>query len=280
MPELPEVEVSRRGLLPHLPGRPCLGAVTRAPRLRLPLPDLNALLEGRLLTAIHRRGKYLLFEWTARPGEPQDEPGWLIVHLGMSGSLRLVADGAPPAAHDHVDIHFPGAVLRYRDPRRFGLMVWHGGPHPERDPRLAVLGVEPLGETFTGPWLHRALGGKSVAIKQALMDSHLVVGVGNIYAAEALFRARIAPTAPAGSLSAARCARLAAAVREVLAESIALGGSSVRDYVHSDGGMGGYQLSCAVYGRTGEPCRVCATPIRQIRQGGRSTFYCPHCQGR
>lgn len=280
MPELPEVEVSRRGLLPHLPGMPCLGAITRAPRLRLPLPDLNALLEGRLLSAIHRRGKYLLFEWTPRPGIAGDQEGWLIVHLGMSGSLRLVAADTPAAPHDHVDLRFPHTVLRYRDPRRFGLMVWHAGPHPERDPRLAVLGIEPLDETFTGPWLHRALAGKTVAIKQALMDAHLVVGVGNIYAAEALFRAGISPTAPAGRLSAARCAKLVTAIRAVLAESIALGGSSVRDYVHSDGGMGGYQLSCAVYGRAGAPCRVCATPIRQIRQGGRSTFYCPHCQAR
>lgn len=274
MPELPEVEVSRLGLLPHLDGQRIVRAVLRAPRLRHDLPPELALrLAGRRVCAIRRRGKYLLFDCESGRGG-----GWLIVHLGMSGSLRLVPADTPAQKHDHVDLVFPATTLRFRDPRRFGTVLWHAGADIERHPLIAVLGVEPLSPQFDGDWLYRATRGRKTPIKPLLMDSHLLVGVGNIYAAEALFRAGIAPTRAAESIGRERCQRLAAAIRATLEESIAAGGSSVRDYVHSDGGAGSFQVTCAVYDRAGEPCRVCGTSIRALRQAGRTTFHCPRCQ--
>ena len=275
MPELPEVEVSRLGLLPHLPGQPIVRAIFRIPKLRHALPpELAAELAGKRVRAILRRGKYLLFDCTG-DGE---NGGWLIIHLGMSGSLRLVPAGTPEQKHDHVDLVFPGTVLRFRDPRRFGAVLWHAGADVERHPSLAVLGIEPLSPGFDGEWLYAATRGRAAPIKPMLMDSHLLVGVGNIYASEALFRAGIAPTRAAGRIGRERCHALAAAIRATLEDSIAAGGSSVRDYVHSDGGAGSFQLIVAVYDREGEPCQVCGGPIRRITQGGRSTFYCPRCQ--
>lgn len=274
MPELPEVEVSRQGLLPYLPGQPLQAALFRVPKLRQPLsPAWAEEMAGHTLQSIARRGKYLLFDFDSQTGG-----GWLILHLGMSGSLRLVAPGTPPGKHDHVDLVFPHKVLRLKDPRRFGVLIWVRGPQVLNHPLLASLGIEPLTEAFHGDWLFQATRGRQQPIKQLLMDAHRLVGVGNIYAAESLFRARISPLAPAGRLSRERCTRLAAAVREVLTESIAAGGSSVRDYVHSDGGAGSFQLHCAVYGRGGEACPVCGKPIKVVRQGGRSSFYCPRCQ--
>ncbi|MFT3962448.1 bifunctional DNA-formamidopyrimidine glycosylase/DNA-(apurinic or apyrimidinic site) lyase [Propionivibrio sp.] len=275
MPELPEVEVSRLGLLPHLPGQPIVRAIFRIPKLRHALPpELAAELAGKRVRAILRRGKYLLFDCTG-DGE---NGGWLIIHLGMSGSLRLVPAGTPEQKHDHVDLVFPGTVLRFRDPRRFGAVLWHAGADVERHPSLAVLGIEPLSPGFDGEWLYAATRGRAAPIKPMLMDSHLLVGVGNIYASEALFRAGIAPTRAAGRIGRERCHALAAAIRATLQDSIAAGGTSVRDYVHSDGGAGSFQVVCAVYGRVGEPCRVCGTPIRALRQAGRTTFHCPRCQ--
>lgn len=274
MPELPEVEVSRQGLLPYLPGKVLQTLVLRTPRLRHELPP--ALVEqsqGRVLERIERRGKYLLLDLESGRGG-----GWIILHLGMSGSLRFVPPGTPPGPHDHVDLVFPGHTLRYRDPRRFGTLVWVPGENVLAHPLLASLGMEPLTTAFDGPWLYQATRRRQAPIKQVLMDAHTLVGVGNIYAAESLFRARISPLTPACRLGRARCTRLAETVRQVLAEAIAAGGSSVRDYVHSDGGAGSFQLNCAVYDRAGQPCPVCGTPVRQIRQGGRSTFYCPRCQ--
>lgn len=274
MPELPEVEVSRLGLLPYLAGQPIVRAVFRTPKLRHALPPELALsLAGRRVSTIVRRGKYLLFDC-----ESDRDGGWLIIHLGMSGSLRLVPAGTPVQKHDHVDLVFPGTILRFRDPRRFGTVLWHVDGPIERHPLIAVLGIEPLSSPFDGDWLYAATRKRTTPIKPLLMDSHLVVGVGNIYAAEALFRAGISPTRPAGSIGRERCRKLAAAIRATLEESIAAGGSSVRDYVHSDGGAGSFQLTCAVYGRENKPCRVCATPIRALRQAGRTTFYCPRCQ--
>ncbi|MDE2584942.1 MAG: bifunctional DNA-formamidopyrimidine glycosylase/DNA-(apurinic or apyrimidinic site) lyase [Betaproteobacteria bacterium] len=274
MPELPEVEVSRLGLLPYLPGQHLNRLVLRTPRLRHDIPShLPERLAGLTLDGVARRGKYLLFDFRSSAGG-----GWLILHLGMSGSLRLVPPGTPPGKHDHVDMEFPGWVLRLRDPRRFGTLVWVEGPTAEQHPLLAKLGIEPLGPDFDGPWLYQATRRRQAPIKQVLMDAHTIVGVGNIYAAESLFRSRISPLTPAARLGPERCRRLARCVREVLAEAIAAGGSSVRDYVHSDGGAGSFQLQCAVYGRAGEPCLTCEKPIKAIRQGGRSTFYCPHCQ--
>ena len=274
MPELPEVEVSRQGLLPYLPGSIITGAVVRTPRLRHEIPPGLALrLTGLSVDAILRRGKYLLFDCRS-----QQDGGWLILHLGMSGSLRLVAPGTPAQKHDHFDLNFSHTVLRLRDPRRFGALLWHEGGEVESHPLLSVLGIEPLSAAFSGDWLHAATRQRSGPIKPLLMDSHLVVGIGNIYAAESLFRAGISPLRAARRISRDRYRLLVPAIRTTLEASIAVGGSSVRDYVHSDGGAGCFQLSCAVYDRAGAPCLVCGNPVRAIRQAGRSTFYCPRCQ--
>ena len=274
MPELPEVEVSRQGLLPHLVGRRIEQAIFRVARLRHEIPaSLADLLAGRRVEAIVRRGKYLLFDCESRHGG-----GWLILHLGMSGSLRLVSPGTPWQKHDHVDLVFSDTVLRFRDPRRFGTLVWHPDAAVETHPLLAVQGIEPLSPQFDGEWLHAATRRRASPIKPLLMDSHLIVGIGNIYAAESLFLAGVSPLRRANRLTRAQCARLAEAIRTTLTRAIAAGGSSVRDYVHSDGGAGSFQIQCAVYDRAGQPCLSCGEPIRLVRQSGRSTFYCPRCQ--
>ena len=277
MPELPEVEVSRLGLLPELTGRFITGAVARAPKLRYPLPThLGKRLAGARLASIRRRAKYLLFDIDHLPNH---QTATLILHLGMSGSLRLVAPNTPPQVHDHVDIAFGDKVLRLRDPRRFGALLWHDNQTPIEDhPLITVLGTEPLEDGFNGAWLYSHLRKRSGPIKPTLMDSHLVVGIGNIYAAESLYLSGISPLRSAQKISAARCDLLANAVKQTLSAAVAAGGSSVRDYVHSDGGAGCFQLQCAVYEREGAPCVGCGRPIRRIRQAGRSTFYCPHCQ--
>ncbi|GAB4169852.1 MAG: bifunctional DNA-formamidopyrimidine glycosylase/DNA-(apurinic or apyrimidinic site) lyase [Rhodocyclaceae bacterium] len=269
MPELPEVEFTRRGLNAALAGRSVSAVRIRDPRLRLPVPEnLGRILAGRRLRGIDRRGKYLLFDFGS---------GTLIAHLGMSGSLRLGEPGAPAQPHERVEIAFGRLALRLRDARRFGLMLWTSG-RAASHPLIARLGIEPLGEQFDGSWLFRATRARRLSIKLALMDSHLVAGVGNVYAAESLFRAGIRPDTPAGRLSRSRCDRLARAVRETLLDAIEAGGSSLRDYVHADGEPGCFQLRHAVYGRAGEPCRVCGTPIVMSRLGARSSFHCPHCQ--
>jgi formamidopyrimidine-DNA glycosylase len=274
MPELPEVEVSRQGLLPYLSGQRIVDAILRAPKLRHDIPArLAARLVGLRVDAIARRGKYLLFDCQSGTGG-----GWLILHLGMSGSLRLVAPGTPAQKHDHVDLAFSRTTLRFRDPRRFGTLLWHEGENVALHPLIAVLGVEPLDSVFDADWLYAQTRRRDVPIKPLLMDSHLVVGIGNIYAAESLFRAGISPLRAASRISRERYRILVQAIRSTLENSIAAGGSSLRDYVHSDGGAGCFQLSCAVYDRCGEPCPVCGTPVRSIRQAGRSTFYCAHCQ--
>ena len=273
MPELPEVEVCRRGLQPELTGERILGAIARSPRLRLPLPaTLGDTLAGQQVVAVRRRGKYLLLDCRGAA-----EDGCLIIHLGMSGNLRFVANDKTPGKHDHVDILFARQTLRLADPRRFGVVLWQAVgevPHP----LLAALGIEPLTDEFTGDWLFAATRRRAGPIKPVLMDSHLVVGIGNIYAAESLFRAGISPLGAANRISREPYGRLVAAIRQTLTDAIAAGGSSIRDYVHSDGGAGCFQVECAVYGRAGEPCRHCAGVIHQVRQGGRSTFYCPSCQ--
>ena len=277
MPELPEVEVSRLGLAPELTGRFITGAATRTPRLRYPLPkQLDQRLRGARLASIRRRGKYLLFDLDHLP---DGKTASLMLHLGMSGSLRIVSPDTPPQPHDHVDITFEDKVLRLRDPRRFGALLWHDDDTPlESHPLLAVLGIEPLEEDFDGAWLHKHLHRRAGPIKPVLMDSHLVVGIGNIYAAESLFLSGISPLRAANRISATRCDHLAKAIRQTLSTAVAAGGSSVRDYVHSDGGAGCFQLQCAVYEREGKPCLGCGKPVKRIRQAGRSTFYCPHCQ--
>ncbi len=274
MPELPEVEVSRQGLLPYLSGQRIVGAVVRRPRLRQDIPaGLAERLAGLRVDAILRRGKYLLFDCESGQGG-----GWLILHLGMSGSLRLVDQGVTAQKHDHFDLIFTHVVLRFRDPRRFGVLLWQEGSGFEQHPLLSVLGIEPLSEDFDGEWLYAATRQRSAPIKPLLMDSHLVVGIGNIYASESLYRAGVSPLRSANRISCERYAVLTAAIRTTLEASIAAGGSSVRDYVHSDGGAGCFQLSCAVYDRAGEACLNCGRPIRAVRQAGRSTYYCAHCQ--
>lgn len=275
MPELPEVEVTRRGIEPSVAGRRVRRVEVRTPMLRWPVPpELAALLREREVLGVTRRGKYLLFEIDA---------GWFIVHLGMTGTLRVLpTEGVPPAAakHDHIDWIFDEFVLRYRDPRRFGAVLWHpreaGDVHAH--PLLAGLGVEPFSPAFNGALLHARTRGRSVSVKQALLAGDIVVGVGNIYASESLFRAGIRPTTAAGKISLPRYERLAEAVRATLADAIERGGSTLRDFVGSNGESGYFQLECAVYDRAGQPCRVCGTPIRQIVQGQRSTYYCPTCQ--
>lgn len=270
MPELPEVETTCRGLAPTLVGRTLERVVVRTPRLRWPVPDdLSARLAGRTLTGIGRRAKYLLFDFGGLT---------LIVHLGMSGSLRLVGADEPAGAHDHVDWQFDGGiVLRLRDPRRFGaVLLWAGTP--ESHPLLSHLGPEPLGDAFDAAYLHERCRRHKRAIKPLLMDAGIVVGVGNIYASESLFHAGIRPGTAAHRLSLPACERLATALRKVLAAAIAAGGSSLRDYVASDGELGYFQLQTQVYDRAGLPCKACGTPIRRIVQGQRATFYCPACQ--
>lgn len=274
MPELPEVEVSRLGLLPYLPGQRIVDAIFRTPKLRHNIPArLASRLIGLRLDAIVRRGKYLLFDCESAAGG-----GWLILHLGMSGSLRLVTPDTPVQKHDHVDLVFARTTLRFRDPRRFGTLLWHEGRGVELHPLIAVLGIEPLGAEFDGDWLYAQTRRRSGPIKPLLMDSHLVVGIGNIYASESLFHAGISPLRAANRISRERYGALVPAIRATLETSIAAGGSSVRDYVHSDGEAGCFQLNCAVYDRTGEPCPHCGRPVRSVRQAGRGTFYCAHCQ--
>lgn len=275
MPELPEVEVCRRGLLPEIEGALIRRAAVRAPRLRHELPaGLAEILAGRRIAGISRRGKYLLFD--CRGGDGGD--GWLILHLGMSGNLRFVPPGLPPGRHDHFDLDLGTTVLRFSDPRRFGALTWHAGADPERHPLLAALGVEPLAPEFSADWLYAATRRRSAPIKTVLMDAHTVVGIGNIYASESLFRAGISPLRAARRIGRERCRLLVEAVRETLADAIAAGGSSIRDYVHSDGGAGCFQLECNVYDRAGQSCRRCGGEVRQVRQAGRSTYYCPGCQ--
>jgi formamidopyrimidine-DNA glycosylase len=270
MPELPEVETTRRGLLPAVSGRAIQTVHVRERRLRWTLPaDFEERLTGRRVRTIERRGKYLLFV---------TDQGTLIVHLGMSGSLRLVAAGAEHSRHDHVDIVLDsGRAVRFDDPRRFGSMHFTAD-NPLVHPLLAALAPEPLSQAFDGRYLHQRARRKRVAVKQFMMDSHAVVGVGNIYASEALYRARIRPGRAAGRLTLAECARLAAAIKRVLARAIQVGGTTLRDYVNADGEPGYFRQKLYVYERAGRPCRRCRTPIRQSRQGARSTYWCPNCQ--
>jgi len=275
MPELPEVETTRRGIDAVITGRTLRRLVVREPRMRWPIPsDLPDLLAERTVLECARRGKYLLLRF---------EHGVQIVHLGMSGSLRRVPQAEAPRKHDHVEWIFDHATLRLHDPRRFGAVLWHpdaAGP-VEAHPLLVHLGIEPFDPRFDGAWLHAHFRGRSVAVKQALLAGSAVVGVGNIYASESLFRAGIDPRTPAQRLSRARCQRLADMIRATLADALTSGGSTLRDYVGASGEPGAYfQIHAAVYEREGLPCRACATPIRRLVQGQRATYYCPTCQRR
>jgi formamidopyrimidine-DNA glycosylase len=268
MPELPEVEVTCRGLAPHLSGRVISAVEVREPRLRWPVSQAVRGLAGRTVRAVRRRGKYLLVDC----GD-----GHLILHLGMSGSLRMLPPGTPPEKHDHFDLVLGDRLLRLRDPRRFGAVLWTSEA-VEAHPLIANLGLEPLSRALHPARLHALTRGHRAAIKLFLMDGRRIVGVGNIYASESLFRAGIDPRTPAGRLSLERCARLSRAIKDALKAAIRAGGSTLRDFVGAEGAAGYMQNRFWVYDRAGKPCRRCRSPIRRIVQGQRSTFFCPRCQ--
>lgn len=269
MPELPEVETTRRGLAPHLDGRRIVAVTLRRPDLRWPIPPaIKRLLPGEAITGLRRRAKYLLLD-TA--------PGSALLHLGMSGSLRVLPADTPVTTHDHVDLALDsGRVLRFNDPRRFGCLLWQ--PAGTTHALLRDLGPEPLSDAFDGAYLHALSRGRKASVKTFLMDQAVVVGVGNIYAAESLFRAGIAPGRAAGRVSRAQYDGLARAVREILAHAIRRGGTTLRDFISPDGVPGYFEQELFVYGREGEPCKVCGQPLRGRRLGNRATAWCRTCQ--
>lgn len=269
MPELPEVETTRRGIAPHLLGRRIKNLDIRQRRLRWPIPlSLIRALPGQTIHAIERRAKYLLIH---------TEPGSALLHLGMSGSLRVLDPRTPAGKHDHYDWQLDSdQILRFTDPRRFGCLLWQ--PAGTTHKLLDALGPEPLSDAFDGNHLWQRSRGRSSAVKTFIMDQAIVVGVGNIYAAEALFAAGIHPMRKAGSVSRQRYALLAAEIKRILAYAITRGGTTLRDFISPDGAPGYFEQELFVYGREGEPCKFCARPIRSITLGQRSTFYCAHCQ--
>ncbi|WP_414040120.1 bifunctional DNA-formamidopyrimidine glycosylase/DNA-(apurinic or apyrimidinic site) lyase [Acidithiobacillus sp. M4-SHS-6] len=269
MPELPEVEVTRLGISPPLVGKILQGAIVREPRLRLAVnSDLEARIAGQQLRQIRRRGKYLLLDL---------DTGSILIHLGMSGHLRVLPQETPVVKHDHVDLLFSqGICLRFHDPRRFGVLRWLEAA--DAHPLIAHLGPEPLGPDFSGDYLYAHSRQRQMPVKTFLMDAHQVVGVGNIYANEALFDAGIDPRRPAGRISLDRYRRLAEAVRGVLEAAIRQGGTTLRDFTRPDGKNGYFRLSLAVYGRAGQACNRCGKTLLGIRIGGRATTYCSHCQ--
>jgi len=270
MPELPEVETTRRGLEPLLVGRTVLAVKVHNRSLRWPVPHgLGRTLSGQTFLAVGRRSKYLLLSLTS---------GTLVIHLGMTGHLRVVPSDEVLRKHDHVELLLDdGRALRYNDSRRFGAMLW-AGVEPLEHQLLKNLGPEPFAAAFTAAYLAERARGRVVAVKPFLMDAHTVVGVGNIYASEALFRAGIDPRRPAGKVSRAAFARLVKVVKEVLLEAIEAGGTTIRDFANSDGEPGYFRISLRVYGRAGEPCVSCGAPIQQVRLGQRSTYFCAKCQ--
>jgi formamidopyrimidine-DNA glycosylase len=270
MPELPEVETTRRGIEPHAVGRKIVALQLYERRLRWRVPDeLPDLVAGQRILHAKRRAKYLLIEL---------ESGTLLLHLGMSGSLRVLPADTPRLAHDHFDLVLDsGNTLRFNDPRRFGSLHYVAGD-PSGHPLLAKLAPEPLEPTFNTDYLWRITRRRRVAIKQLLMNSRLVVGVGNIYASEALFRAKVRPRRQARSLTRVETGRIVRAVKSVLAMAIRVGGTTLRDYVGADGEPGYFKQKLYVYERKAQPCRSCRTPVRQLTQGQRSSYYCPTCQ--
>jgi formamidopyrimidine-DNA glycosylase len=278
MPELPEVEVTRRGIAPYLVGRTVAAVTVREPRLRWRVPVSVRSLAGRKVRSVKRRGKYLLLDC----GD-----GHLILHLGMSGSLRLVAPDTAPGKHDHVDFRVgdregdapatAGRILRLRDPRRFGAVLWTTKP-PAEHRLLRHLGIEPLSRAFDAGRLHALTRAHRTSIKQFLMDGRRVVGIGNIYASESLFLASIHPRTRANRLTKPRCARLVHAIKQTLRAAIRAGGSSLRDFAGSDGAQGHFQTRARVYNREGQRCVRCGARIRRMVQGQRATYYCPGCQ--
>ena len=278
MPELPEVEVTRLGIAPHLEGRKVSAVKVLDGRLRWPVPtNLPKILSGQKVQSIARRGKYLLLEM---------DTGHLLIHLGMTGTLRVLPSSDPLKLHDRVTFEFGKLSLRLHDPRKFGAVLWHPntkGPL-EKNALLQKLGVEPFSDEFSGELgadiLYKTSRKRSIAVKQFLLAGQAVVGVGNIYCSESLFEAGIHPVKAAGKLTRPQCSRLANAVRLILKKAIAAGGSSLKDFVNSEGDPGHFMVQTKVYDRKGLPCKVCKTPITQIVQGQRSTYFCPQCQKR
>ena len=281
MPELPEVEITRRGLLP-LVNQTVANVVIRNASMRWPIPDhLPQTLQQQQLITLTRRAKYILATFSHATDEKLS--GTLLLHLGMSGRISLLDRNYPPEKHDHFDIVFnaennnEGQVLRLRDPRRFGAVLW-AGEQPHNHPLIAALGPEPLDDLFNANYLKAQLKTRTVAIKIAIMDAHTVVGVGNIYASESLFRARIHPETPAKNITLMQCKKLVAEIKQTLNDALEAGGSSLRDFFGANSNPGYFQQEHLVYARTNEPCKVCGKPIKCIRLGQRSTFYCEICQ--
>lgn len=268
MPELPEVETTRSGIAPYLQGVSISRVLVRQPQLRWPIPAAVMALRDAPVLAVRRRAKFLLIDVVG---------GQLLIHLGMSGSLRVLAASTPPGKHDHVDLLLSsGKLLRFNDPRRFGSVLW--SDQPDAHPLFANLGPEPLEEGFDGAWLAQRAAGRKQAIKTFIMDNKTVVGVGNIYAQESLFLAGIHPSRQAGRISRARYDRLAQSIRQVLSQAIAAGGTTLKDFSRVDGQPGYFAQALSVYGRAGQNCLICATELRAARHGQRSTCYCPQCQ--
>lgn len=270
MPELPEVETTRRGIAPHVVGKIITGAEVRQRQLRWPVtPQLSRRIRGKRIVGVGRRGKYLLLSTAG---------GSVIVHLGMSGSLRMVAEREPAQAHDHVDLCLDnGLCLRLKDPRRFGAVLWCP-QDPCLHPLLVQLGPEPLTDAFDGDWLYQQARTRRVAVKSLIMNGRIVAGVGNIYASEALFMAGIHPARAAGRISLKRYRGLATAIKKVLADAIEAGGTTLRDFVNGSGEPGYFAQRLLVYGRAGEACARCGAPIRERVLGQRASYYCPRCQ--
>lgn len=270
MPELPEVETTCRGIAPHITGQTIQQVIIRNAQLRWPVAiDLNQILAGLIIQSVSRRAKYLLIA---------TQTGTLLVHLGMSGSLRIVSRDFPVSKHDHIDVIFSNdIVLRYNDPRRFGAVLWTDAS-VENHKLLKDLGPEPLLSGFNGEFLYKLSRTKKVPVKSFIMDSHIVVGVGNIYANEALFMAGIHPSRPSGNVSLARYKKLADCIREVLQHSIDQGGTTLRDFVNEAGKPGYFKQQLRVYGRAGQPCITCLQPLTEIRLANRSTVFCSSCQ--
>lgn len=269
MPELPEVETTLRGIAPHIVKQPITQVIIRRPNLRWPIPnELSSLLTAQHLLSITRRGKYLLFEFAN---------GHAMIHLGMSGNLRIVDAASTPNSHDHFDWVFGKIALRYHDPRRFGCLLWIEGK-PEEHSLLSKLGPEPLTDNFTAAYLFERSRKRSQAVKQFIMDSHIVVGVGNIYANESLFMSRIKPIRKAGTLTKKNCEDLVRDIKIILQRSIEQGGTTLRDFVGGDGKPGYFKQQLLVYGRGGEACTQCDKLLKEVRMGDRTTVYCVDCQ--
>ncbi|WP_299668518.1 bifunctional DNA-formamidopyrimidine glycosylase/DNA-(apurinic or apyrimidinic site) lyase [uncultured Psychromonas sp.] len=269
MPELPEVETSRRGISPHIVDQKISGVVLRHHQLRWPIPsNLLTLLKNRVLLAVDRRAKYLLLRF---------ENGTLLIHLGMSGSLRICELGDSPQKHDHVDFEFQHCLLRYKDPRRFGAILWLGEA-PLECPLLSILGPEPLSEEFTAEMLYEQAKNRKISVKQFIMEQKVVTGVGNIYATEALFSAKISPIRAANNISLKRYQLLVISIKKILEEAVKQGGTTLKDFVGGDGKPGYFQQTLHVYGKTGELCPGCDKPLTSVKLAARNSVYCSHCQ--